>query len=176
LRPDDAAWKRFVDLYSPLLPSWLRRQGVRSQDADDLVQEVLGVVVRELPEFRHNRRPGAFRSWLRTILVNRLRGFWRARQGQPGAAGQELEQLEDPNGALSRLWDLEHDRHVLARLMELIQPEFALATWQAFWRTTVDEEPAAAVARELGLSVNAVWLAKSHVLRRLRQESRDLLD
>jgi RNA polymerase sigma-70 factor, ECF subfamily len=177
LRPDAASWGRFVDLYGPLLLGWLRRQGVRAQDAEDLVQEVLGVVVRELPAFRHNRRPGAFRCWLRTILVNRLRAFWRARQSQPGAPGQEeLEQLEDPEGSLSRLWDREHDRHVLRRLMELIEPEFAPATWQAFRRVTLDGQPAAAVARELGLSVNAVWLAKSHVLRRLRRVSRDLLD
>jgi RNA polymerase sigma-70 factor (ECF subfamily) len=179
-RPDDAAWQRFVDLYGPLLHGSLRRQGVRPEDADDLVQDVLGVVLRELPAFRHNERPGAFRAWLRAILVNRLRGFWRARQSQPIAEGgtpaHELEQLEDPDSRLTRLWDQEHDRHVLRRLMELIRPEFAPATWQAFWQTTVDEKPAATVAQELGLSVNAVWLAKSHVLRRLRQESRCLLD
>jgi RNA polymerase sigma-70 factor, ECF subfamily len=165
-----------VDLYVPLLAGWLRRQGVQPQDADDLVQEVMGVVVRELPEFRHNQRPGAFRSWLRTILVNRLRAFWRGRHSQPVAAAQELEQLEDPEASLSRLWDQEHDRHILRCLLEWIEPEFAPTTWQAFRRVTLDEEPAAAVARDLGLSVNAVWLAKSHVLRRLRQESRILLD
>src|SRR5262249_46802410 len=99
-RSDGASWKRFVDLYSPLLQAWLRRQGVRAQDADDLVQEVLGVVVRELPDFRHNQRPGAFRAWLRSILSNRLRGFWRARRTQSATVGeapqQDLERLEDP--------------------------------------------------------------------------------
>src|SRR5262245_17908686 len=59
LRPDADSWQRFVDLYGPLLSGWLRRLGVRPQDAEDLVQEVLGVVVRELPGFEHNRRPGA---------------------------------------------------------------------------------------------------------------------
>jgi RNA polymerase sigma-70 factor (ECF subfamily) len=176
LQPDAASWKRFTDLYAPLLGGWLRRQGVQPQDADDLVQEVLGVVVRELPHFEHNQRPGAFRSWLRTILANRLRAFWRKRHGQPAAAGQELEQLEDPEASLSRLWDQEHDRYILGRLLELIEPEFAPATWQAFRRVTLDEQSPAAVARDLGLSVNAVWLAKSRVLRRLRQESRLLLD
>ena len=81
------------------------------------MQEVLAVVVRELPGFRHNQRPGAFRAWLRTILVNRLQAFWRARRSQPIAAGgiaePELEQLEDPEDDLGRLWDQEHDRHVL---------------------------------------------------------------
>jgi RNA polymerase sigma-70 factor (ECF subfamily) len=178
--PSGTSWTRFVDLYGPLLLRWLRHHGARPQDADDLVQEVLSVVVRELPAFQHNQRPGAFRAWLRTILVNRLRAFWRARQSQPvaagGGAGPELEELEDRADELSRLWDQEHDRHVLRRLMELVEPEFAAATWQAFQRVTLQEEPAAVVARELGLSVNSVWLAKSRVLRRLREESRGLLD
>jgi RNA polymerase sigma-70 factor, ECF subfamily len=180
-RPDAASWQRFVDLYGPLLSGWLRRLGVRPQDAEDLVQEVLGMVVRELPGFEHNQRPGAFRAWLRASLLNRLRAFWRARRSRPialggGAADSELNELEDPEARLSRLWEEQHDRHVLRRLLELVEPEFAPATWQAFRRVTLGGEPAAAVARELGLSVNAVWLAKSHVLRRLRQESRALLD
>jgi RNA polymerase sigma-70 factor (ECF subfamily) len=181
LRPDAAAWEKFVRLYEPLLGGWLRRAGVRPPDADDLVQEVLGVVVRELPAFQHNQRPGAFRTWLRNILTNRMRAFWKARRAQPVAtggrtAGGGLEQLEDPEGGLSRLWDEEHDRHVLRRLLELVEPDFAPATWEAFRRVTLEGQPAAVVARELSLSVNAVWLAKSRVLRRLRQESRDLLD
>jgi RNA polymerase sigma-70 factor (ECF subfamily) len=181
LRPDADSWQRFVDLYGPLLSGWLRRLGVRPQDAEDLVQEVLSLVVRELPGFEHNRRPGAFRAWLRSSLLNRLRAFWRARRGRPAAPGggeadSDLERLEDSEARLSRLWDEQHDRHVLRRLLELVEPEFAPATWQAFRRVTLGGEPAAAVARDLGLSVNAVWLAKSHVLRRLRQESRALIE
>src|SRR5262245_46771593 len=69
---DDAAWKRMVDLYAPLIHGWLRRHDVRAEDAEDLAQEVLGTAHRELTRFEHNRRPGAFRCWLRTITVNRL--------------------------------------------------------------------------------------------------------
>jgi RNA polymerase sigma-70 factor (ECF subfamily) len=170
-----------VVLYGPLLRGWLRRQGVRSPDDDDLVQDVLGVVVRELPHFRHNQRPGAFRTWLRTILTNRLRAFWKARQSRAvpvggSSANEGLEQLEDRAADLGRLWDQEHDRQLLRRLMALAEPEFTPATWQAFRRVTLEGQPAAVVARELGLTVNAVWLAKSRVLRRLRQESRGLLE
>jgi RNA polymerase sigma-70 factor (ECF subfamily) len=180
-QPDDPSWKRLVDLYSPLIHSWLRRYAVQPSDADDLVQEVLGAVVRDLPRFRHDRRPGAFRCWLRTITVNRLRGFWRARQARPVATGdsdlvQQLEQLEDPTSSLSQRWDAEHDRHVLNRLLELLEPEFAPTSWQAFRRVTLEGKRASDVAAELGLSVNAVLLAKSRVLRRLRQEAQDLIE
>src|SRR5689334_12934836 len=77
--PDDADWSRLVEVYTPLLRAWLLRSDVQPADADDLVQEVLLVVHRELPAFQHNQRSGAFRSWLRRIVVYRLRNFWRSR-------------------------------------------------------------------------------------------------
>lgn len=147
---------------------------------DDLTQDVLAVVVRELPQFEHNQRTGAFRRWLRTILVNRLRGFWRARQSRPTVVGSDLgpvlEQLEDPASGLSQLWDREHDRHVMGRLLELIEPQVTPATWQAFRRVVLEGKNEEAVAAELGLTVNAVFIAKSRVLARLRHEAKELID
>src|SRR5438105_3104588 len=115
LHADPGDWRRLVDLYTPLIHGWLRRHGMPPQDADDVAQEVLTVVVRRLPAFRRQPRPGAFRRWLRTITVNCLRDFWRAQRGRPVAPGtsdfrQVLDQLADPASGLSRLWDEEHDR------------------------------------------------------------------
>src|SRR5437763_15956844 len=81
-QPTDPDWRRLFDLYQPLLRAWALRSGLGDADADDLVQETLSVVVREVPQFRHGRT-GSFRSWLRTILVHRLRGFYRARSYRP---------------------------------------------------------------------------------------------
>jgi RNA polymerase sigma-70 factor (ECF subfamily) len=180
-QPDGPSWQRLVDLYTPLIHGWLRRQSVRPEDADDLVQEVLSAVVRDLPRFRHDQRRGAFRCWLRTITVHRLRHFWRSQRSRPVATGdsaveEQLRQLEDPDSGLSRLWDEEHDRHVLRRLLELIEHEFSPTTWQAFRRVGLTGESAAAVAADLGMTVNAVLLAKSRVLRRLREEACELVD
>src|SRR5258708_29200169 len=83
LRPDPASWQRLVDLYTPLIHHWLGRYHLQSADTDDLIQEVLATLVRELPEFRHDLRQGAFRRWLRGVAVNRLRNFWRARRTRP---------------------------------------------------------------------------------------------
>jgi RNA polymerase sigma-70 factor (ECF subfamily) len=179
--PDAAAWQALVDLYTPLIQSWFRRQALPPADADDLTQDVLAVVVRELPHFQHNLRRGAFRRWLRTIVVNVGRNYWRGRGARPVAAGgsdaeKMLEQLEAPNGDLNRLWDEEHDRHVLRRLLELIEADFEPATWQAFRALVLDGRPAPEVAVALGISVNAARIAKSRVLSRLRQESEGLVD
>jgi RNA polymerase sigma-70 factor (ECF subfamily) len=177
LRPDDASWQRLVALYSPLIRDWLHRHHVQPADADDLTQEVLTAVVRSLPDFRHNLRPGAFRRWLRTITVNRLRELWRQRD----AAGWTdldtvLDRLEDPDSDLGRLWEEEHDRHVVRRLLELLEPEFEACTWQAFRLLVLDGRTTADVAAALGVTPNAVRVAKSRVLARFRREAAGLID
>jgi RNA polymerase sigma-70 factor (ECF subfamily) len=181
LRPDSASWQRLVDLYTPLIHYWLGSYSLQASDADDLTQEVLSAVVRELPQFRHDLRQGAFRRWLRTVAVNRLRNFWRAQRKRPIALGAGdfeavLSQLEDPESRLSRLWDEEHDRHVIRRLLELIEPEFEASTWLAFRALVLEGKKAQEVAAELGISVNAVRIAKARVLKRFRQEIGGLID
>jgi RNA polymerase sigma-70 factor (ECF subfamily) len=171
------SWRRLVDLYTPWLHGWLRRCQIPDADRDDFVQEVLVVVANEVGEFELGERRGAFRNWLRTILFNRLRHYWRQQQTRPliGAA-DILTTLEDPRGEFDQIWDREHDEYVTRRLLDLIEPEFMPATWRAFRRQVVDECSASSVADELGLTANAVLIAKSRVLRRLREEARGLTD
>jgi RNA polymerase sigma-70 factor (ECF subfamily) len=178
LSSDSAAWQRLVELYTPYIQSWLRRQSVQPADMEDLTQEVLRSVVGALPNFQHDLRRGAFRRWLRTITVNHLRSFWRARRPSTLAeqAEHRLDSLEDPASNLSRLWDEEHDRHVVRRLLELIQSDFEPATWRAFQLVVMEGRSAGDAAAEVGISANSVRIAKSRVLARLRQESDGLLD
>jgi RNA polymerase sigma-70 factor, ECF subfamily len=174
--PDEPGWRRLTDLYLPLIRRWLDRQGLSPADADDLTQEILLVMVRGLPDFEHSGRPGAFRAWLRAITVHRLRGYWRNSHSRPDQAlEEELDRLEDPKSDLSRLWDQEHDEFITRQLLELIEPEFTPATWHAFRRQTVDGLTASQAAAELGVSANSVLIAKSRVLRRLRQEATGLI-
>jgi RNA polymerase sigma-70 factor (ECF subfamily) len=178
--PDEAAWRRLDDLYRPLIRRWLLRDPTLGEDADDLVQDVMEVLVRELPGFQR-QRTGSFRRWLRTVTAHRLAAHYRARKNRPRALGATpeecpLAQLADPNSELSRQWDEEHDRHVLRRLMDLIEPMFEPSTLAAFRRVAYDGVAPARAAEELGLSLNAVLLAKSRVLSRLRQEAEGLID
>ncbi len=180
-RSDSVAWQRMVDLYTPLINAWLRRQGVSGTDAEDLTQDVLGIVVREVPGFQHNGRVGAFRNWLRTIAINCLRQSWRSRRSRPRTdplpdLDSALDQLEDPASDLGHRWDREHDEFVLHRLLHLIEPDFRPATWQAFRRQVLDGAAPEQVAAELGLSVNAVLIARSRVLGRLRRNAEGLVD
>src|SRR6516225_3522086 len=178
--PTDADWRRLDDLYQPLLRAWMARAGVTASDVDDLAQDVLLVVFREIAGFEW-RGQGAFRAWLRSILAHRARDHFRGQKYRPTATGdsdflRRLDELESPDSALSRLWDREHDEHVVASLLRTVQGDFAPVTWQAFLRHVQEGEPAGQVAEALGLSLNSVLLAKSRVLKRLRQEAAGLVD
>ena len=179
--PNDTAWPRMVELYTPLIRGWLRRHALPEQDVDDIVQDVLAVVVRKLPEFRKQPQVGAFRRWLRTITVNCLRELWRDRRYRPAATGDAefgnmLDQLEDPESALSKIWDREHDLHVTRHLLEKIRPRFEEKTWLAFQRVALEGAPVDEVSQELGMTANAVFIAKSRVVHALRHEGQGLLD
>src|ERR671924_2221240 len=83
------AWKDLTDLYRPLILGWLNRQGVPAGDLEDLNQEVLLSVVKNLPGFQHSGNRGAFRSWLRTIVCRRAADYWRAQgAGAPAPGGR----------------------------------------------------------------------------------------
>jgi RNA polymerase sigma factor (sigma-70 family) len=179
--PRGTAWDRLVAAYLPLLRGWITRYNVQPADAEDLAQDVLVVLMKELPSFRHNQKRGAFRNWLRRILVNRLQNFWRMRgrrieQGSGDLLADQLGELADPHSANSQFWDREHDRHLALQLLALLDSRFTPTTRAAFRRLVLEGADADVVAQELGLSLNAVFTAKSRVLRELRIMGRGLLD
>lgn len=175
------SWNRLVALYTPLIRTWLRNYDVQDNDADDLAQDVLLAVSNDLQAFEHRGQPGSFRAWLKAILINRLRKFWRTRDRHPQARGDSdmharLAALDDPASDVSRIWNQQHDQYVLRQLLAITEPHFEAATWKAFCRVALDGEKSPVVAKELKMSLNAVCLAKSRVLRRLRQESEGLVE
>jgi RNA polymerase sigma-70 factor (ECF subfamily) len=179
-KPAPADWQRLVELYTPLLRDWLARYPALRQEADDLIQEILRCIVAKIPDFRR-QRTGSFRRWLQVISANCINLYWRKQRGKPSAIGgddgeQFLSQLADPVSPLDRSIDGEYSRYVVRRLVQLIQPEFQPQTWQAFQRHVLDGLPPAVVADELGISVNAVLIARSRILKRLREEAQGLIE
>ncbi len=171
---EHAAWRRFVHLYTPLIFDWARGMGLSANDAEDLVQDVMTVLVRRLPEFRYDEN-GSFRAWLRTITVNRCRDVYRRRGVRPHTTGDGFVDLETPD-ATDALVEEEYRQSLVSRALELMQNQFEAATWKACWECVVNDRPPEEVAAELGLSVNAVYVAKSRVLRRLRRDLDGLLE
>jgi len=178
---DEAAWQRFHDLYGPLIQQWLLRRGIAVHEADDLQQEVMQFALTHLATFEHNGHTGALRCWLRRVVANRLKEFWR-RQNRGGLAvgGSEYasmaQQLEDPDSRLSHLWDIEYQQAVCQRLLDLVQSDFQPRTMDAFRKVVIEGRRAQDVADELQMSATAVRIAQSRVLRRMRELSDGMLD
>jgi RNA polymerase sigma-70 factor (ECF subfamily) len=175
-RPDEpGAWPRFVELYTPLLYFWACRMGLQAADAADLVQDVFTLLLQKLPEFSYDHSK-SFRSWLRTVTVNRFHDNQRRKAAAlRDASPAGLEDLAGSDDA-EALWQKEYRDHLVNRAAQVMKAEFQPATWQAFWGLAVEGQSGAEVAAALGLSVEAVYAAKARVLRRLRQELDGLLD
>lgn len=173
---DREAWDRFVSLYSPLLLRWGQRSGLSLDEAADLAQEVFLILMKELPGFRYDPARGGFRNWLKTVTINKCRERQRRKTLATGAGGSGAI-LNDvtSHGDLEASWDREYDQHLVRRALEIMEAQFERKTWQACWELTVNDRKAVDVAAELSMTEAAVYVAKSRVLRRLRQEFVELL-
>jgi RNA polymerase sigma-70 factor (ECF subfamily) len=166
-------------MYVSLIRRWIGRIPELDGEVDDVVHGVILVLLREVPRFER-RREGSFRAWLRQVTVNRVRQYQRDRYRQPVVIGDQtevfLDRMVNSNSDLAKMLDDEHDMHVCIVLKSAVRADFNQMTWDAFERFAVEGRPAADVARELGLTVNAVVKAKARVLAGLREEAGGLLD
>jgi RNA polymerase sigma factor (sigma-70 family) len=130
----------------------------------------------------YNPARGTFRGWLYTVTRNKIYNFLSSQRNRPRGTGDAdaQERLDatparDEEGPDAE-WEKEYQRRLSARAMERVKNEFQIATWQAFWQTAVDGKSAAEVGPVLKMSAGAVYVAKSRVLARLREEVRKLME
>lgn len=170
---DADAWAEFVEIYAPLVYRLARRYGAQDADAADLTQEVLKTVLRAAPGFVYDPARGTFRGWLLTVARNQLRKWADANRRHPPLNGGDdprlLEEVPAPAEEAAR-WDQEYHQRLFEWAAEKVRPQFRPPTWQAFWQTMVEGREARAVAAALGLSLGAVYIARSRVLARIREQ------
>jgi RNA polymerase sigma-70 factor (ECF subfamily) len=170
---DIEAWRQFVQLYGPVVYAYGRRRGLQDADAADLTQEVLRAVSTAVARLEYDRRRGSFGGWLFTVAHHKLHDLL-ARQRRPGQGsgdpGVQHWLEEQPAREDVALWDHEYERRLFRWAAERVRPRFQDATWQAFWLTAVEGKSAKDVAEALDLTVAAVYLAKSRVMARLREQ------
>ena len=169
---DAPAWSRFVDIYAPLVYDFARRRGLQDADAADLTQDVLTIVSQRFRRFESDPRRGSFRGWLFTVVVNKYRNLRnqliRREQGSGDPTAQHLLQ-ELPAAEETDRWEREYQQRIFAWAAQEVQTRVEEKSWQAFWQTSVMGVRPQEVANRLGLSVAAVYMAKSRVLARLKQ-------
>jgi len=169
---DEQAWNEFVRLYTPLVFGHCRRHGLQEADAADVAQEVMRVAARAMPEFQYDRTRGKFRGWLLQTTRNRLYKFFSRKEHAPQPASEtSLERLldQDPTADEQLRWEEEYRQRVFAWAAEKARPEFQPSTWDAFWLTAVESISVKEVAGRVGISVGAVYIARSRVTARLRE-------
>ncbi len=164
--PTSAEWKHLSEVYGPLIANWVQRAGVPAASVDDVVQEVFIVVLKNVGDFEHHH-PGAFRGWLRAILANQLKRYFR--ENARVTCQLDIGSICDPNSTDSVAFDREHDEFIVVRAMKIIEHEFESNTWAAFRMQIIDRQRPIDVANHLNMSINAVVKSKSRVLKRLRE-------
>ena len=170
---DEAAWAEFAKLYTPLIYRFSRRCGLQDADASSVTQDVLVTVARTIHRFEYNSASGSFRGWLKVVTRSRLSDFFQSQNRHVAGSGDTgvhiaIETKPDPSD--SEVWEQEYRRTIFEFTAERIRCDFEDRTWQAFWQTSVDGRETAIVAEELGMTVGAVYIARSRVLARLRKE------
>ena len=175
-QPDqDAAWQRFVDLYAPLIFHWGKNQGLNVTDSTDLVQDVMAILFTKLPGFQYDPSK-RFRGWLRTVTVNAARNLHRRESTRPATNVVESIEQVSVTDAVELFDEAEYRRFLVKRAMKLMQAGFKEQTWKACWKHLAEGRKAVDVARELGMTANAVHIAKCRVIRRLREELDGLVE
>jgi RNA polymerase sigma factor (sigma-70 family) len=177
---DHEAWTCFVDVYGPLIYAFARTKGLQDADAADVVQDVLCAVAGAIKKLEYDPQRGSFRGWLFTVVRNRLLRFW-SRQSRAGRGTgdsshvRHLEEVPSREDVPDAAWDREHERCRFAWAAERVRDQVQPSTWAAFWKTAVEGASGQKAAAELGITVAAVYLAKSRVMARLKEQVRRVL-
>lgn len=171
---DQEAWHEFVQVYQPLIFRIARKRGLQHADAAEVTQEVLRRVAGAVSRLELDESRGSFRGWLfriaRNATIDHLRRDGRRPTSQFDSTHGGVDAIPDSGQQVSGEFDSEYRRSLMFHAASLIRTEFQERTWTAFWRSTVEGAPVADVARELGMTVGAVYIARSRVMKRLAAE------
>ena len=168
---DKVSWDEFAELYTPLIYRFLINRGLSDSNARDVMQDSLKAIAGAIERFEYNPEKGTFRSWLYTVVRSKLNNYFKKSGRQPAAVGMtEVEGMADESDAAAdKEWEMEYKRHMFHWASEKVRGDFKENTWKAFYGVAVDERPAEEVAKELGMPVGGVYVAKSRVIAKLRE-------
>jgi len=170
---DKAGWREFDDIYRPLLIRYALRRGADSAMAEDVAQECLLAVSRQIARFERRR---SFRAYLRAMVDHKLCDALSRRRGPTGVSEETLNDLRDPAPAPSELWESHWNEGVARMLLRRLHDKFAAHTLQAFEMYVLDERPVKEISAALGMTANQIYVAKSRVARHLRENCADLIE
>jgi RNA polymerase sigma-70 factor, ECF subfamily len=168
------AWRRLADLYTPLMQQWCLRKRIPPTDIDDVIQEVMLAVTSGIKRFRRDRDTDTFRGWLRRITDYKVADWIARRTRERGAASLDVIPVSWTAPEDDEQVEKESVIGLYTRALDLVREQFEEKTWKAFWNVTVEDRDPGDVAKDLHMSRSSVYVAKSRVLRRLREVMGDV--
>ena len=167
---DQSAWETFVGLYTPLMLHWARKVGLKQPDAADLIQEVLSIVFRRLPDWKYDRQ-GSFRGWLRTVNPEQVSRASADKKRCRSSTNQHRSwrgSLRFPHAEST--WDLDYGRLLLTQAMDQMQCDFEPTTWQALLAVMRENLSVEQASKQHNVSPWTIYSARSRLMRRLRDQ------
>lgn len=176
---DDAAawndaWRRFVELYTPVLYAWLARRSIDLNTADQVVHETFSHLVEKMRTFQYDETK-KFRHWLRTV-ANRILWLHLRRRSRAQPLPDQLTADSHQSDPAYEFWENEFRAHVLSRALDIMKRDYDESTWKGFLMRWLDEVPVAEIAARLGKKEAAVNAANYRIMTRLREELAGMLD
>ncbi len=180
---DGAGWEEFFNTYWRLIYQVALKAGLNEVEAQEVVQETLISVAKEMPGFRYDPARGKFKGWLLLLTRRRIADAVRKQRRADGATGKTpcerlgpelLEVVPEPGGALEQVWNQEWDRHLLSNAVANLKKRIRPEQYQLFDLYVVQQWPLRKITATLGVSAGRVYLAKHRVSALLKKEIREL--
>lgn len=171
---DAAGWREFFDTYWELIYRVARRAGLGDADAQDLVQEVMLSVAKQMPGFRYDPKLGRFKAWLLRVVHRRVADFWRTgvAQRERTVALEDADVEDAPAADFEEVWEAEWREQVLAAALRRVRAKVNVKQFMIFEMAVLREVPVAEIKRGLGVNAAQVYLARHRVGKLLEEELR----
>lgn len=179
---DEASWREFFDTYWGLIYRVVRKSGLSDAEAQDVVQETVISVARQIEGFVYDPSVCSFKTWMLRLTRWRIANRLKARQRDSAHRHEPLHSSDPtrtptveqvPNlgdESLDALWDREWEHNILETAMERTKRRVNPAQYQIYDLCVHEEKPALDVARTLQINIGRVYLARHRVARVLRAE------
>jgi RNA polymerase sigma-70 factor (ECF subfamily) len=177
---DSGAWHEFFERYGKLIYGFALKSGLSDAEAQDVVQETMLAVTKQMPGFRYDPAKGSFRRWLFNQTRWRIADQFRKRQradllqavSDDDATGtSEMERVPDTAEAkLKAAWDSEWRENQLARALERVKAKVSERQFQMFHLFTVQGWSMAEIIRTLKVNRAQVYMAKLRVSKLVKAE------
>ena len=194
---DQESWRDFFDTYWRLIHVTALKAGLTDSEAQEVVQEVMIVAAKKMPEFTYEPGKDSLKGWLLAVTRWKVADQFRKRQAVPapnivGEAPTEarearalpdddtartatVERVPDPRGAdLDAIWNVEWRSNLLRAALDCVKSRVNPAHYEMYHLHVVQELSPRDTARALGVSTAAVYLAKHRVGRLVKAELRRL--